>query len=175
MHHYFYKRLHYGSPRWAKLPSMTTQRGDCGLPCYPPNGSLIAVGGRNRGYNWRRNWGELNAFTFSVEVLRSGNCNHWQRLESIPFSSGHPGVEYFRERVFVLVSSAGRAGPVSLMMSSPPGTDIIEQWIILSPSGPRVTAPTLLTACNDQPFSISKSVGRTPSSVRNNSYTRNLS
>ncbi len=171
MHHYFYKLLHYGSLRWANLPSMTAERADCGMLCYPPNGSLIAVGGRSRRYNRRRNWDALDAHISSVEVLRSGNCDQWQKIQSIPLVRGRPGVEYFRGRVFVFVGADSRAFSSGfLLMSSPLGTDIIEQWIILSPRGPRVLGPTVLTACNGQLFSI----GKSQLSDRNNSYTRNL-
>ncbi len=146
---------------------MTTQRVDCGLLCYPPTGSLIAIGGndlehifgnllrRNRRRILRRNRDEIGESPYSVELLRNGNCNQWQRLASIPFARGRPRVEYFRDRIFVFVGAGIRALPTGfLLMSSPPGTDVIEQWISLSPIGRRLAAPTLLITCNDQLFSI---------------------
>ncbi len=124
---------------------MTAQREDCGLLCYPPNGSLIAVGDA------------LDAHISSVEVLRSGNCNQWQRLASIPFAGKSPCVEYLRDRIFVFLGASTFALTSGFfLMSSPPGTDAIEQWISLSTIGFLDVVPTLLAACNDQLFSIGR-------------------
>ncbi len=76
--------------------------------------------------------------------------------------------------MFVLVgadSTSFSAG--NLLISSPPGTDLIEQWSGFNPFGPRFLDPTLLAACNNQLFSIGESLGSTQSSVKFR-YTRSL-
>ncbi len=127
---------------------MTAWMVDCGLLCYPPNGSLIAVGGRS--------WDAIDTHPSSVEVLRNGDCKGWQRLAPIPFARGRPCVEYFRSRVVVLVGAATTSFSAgNLLISSPPRTDLIEQWTSFNPFGPR------LAVCNNQLFSIGESLGRT--------------
>ncbi len=145
---------------------MTKGMLDCGLLCYPTNGSLIAVEGRS--------WDAIYPHPNSVEVLRNGDCKGWQRLAPIPFTRGRPCVEYFRSRVFVLVDAANTSlSAGNLLISSPPGTDLIEQWISFNTFGPRFLDPTLLAACNNQLFFIGESLGSTQSSVKFR-YTRSL-
>ncbi len=144
-----YKRLHYRSLSWSHLPNMTTQRDAFGLFCFPPFGSLIAVGGSNK----------ESGYLKSVEVLRDGNCNEWKRVASLLVPMGHPGVEYFRDRVFVLggVSNCLLSIP-TIYMSNKPGSVLIEQWIILDPRWRHPSNAALLTAFNDQLFFISESL-----------------
>ncbi len=127
---------------------MTTRRRKFGLLCFPPTGSLIAIGGRNMAE------GHLT----SVEILRDDdNCRQWRRLASLPAPFINPRVEYFRERVFVLGVAAGDAWWNSTMlMSIPTESDRITQWTYLNQMTRYPTSAALVTASRDRLFLFGK-------------------
>ncbi len=135
-------------PSWSYLPPMTTRRWTFGLLCFPPTGSLIALGGHNMVE------GQLN----SVEILRDDDgCRQWRRLAPLPALLQNPGVEYFRERVFVLGGTAAVFWRIpSIIMSNPPGSDHISQWTYVHQRTRYPTPAAFVTASGNRLFLFGK-------------------
>ncbi len=135
-------------PSWSYLPPMTTRRRTFGLLCFPPTGSLIAIAGHNMAK------GQLN----SVEILRDDDTRRqWQSLAPLPAPLQNPGVEYFRERVFVLGGTATVLWLIpTIIMSNPPGSDHISQWTCLHQRTRYPTPAACVTASGIRLFLFGK-------------------
>ncbi len=93
---------------------------------------------------------------YSVEILRDHD-GQWRRLAPLPAPLQNPGVEYFRERVFVLGGTATVLWLIpTIIMSNPPGSDHISQWTCLNQRTRYPTPAAFVTASRNRLFLFGK-------------------